>query len=57
MKPNDIIMIYSSPFKCEQPEGRAKLIRLIETCGCFELWDVEFLDCPGKEWPRLIKKT
>lgn len=38
-------------------EGQAKFIRLLEICGCFELWDVEFLDCEGKIWPRLIKSN
>ena len=29
MKPGEIIMIYCSPYRCEHPEGRAKLIRHI----------------------------
>jgi len=55
MKPNDIVMIYTSPVKCEQPEGQAKLIMLIDTFNNLEDWEVEFLDQPNQIYQRLIK--
>jgi len=55
MKPNDIVMIYSSPYRREHPEGQAKLIKLIESVSDMEYWEVEFINQPGKTYPRLIK--
>jgi len=64
MKPGEIIMIYCSPYRCEHPEGRAKLIRHInDVYRCrpdeneLELWEVEFEDLPGNIYQRLIKSN
>jgi len=56
MKPNDIVMIYTDPMKCKQPEGQAKLKRLIASYTNAETWIVEFIDGPGMLYTRLIKK-
>lgn len=57
MKPGEIVMIYTDPMNLKQPEGQAKLMELITSCETSEYWRVEFLDSPGKLYPRLIKKT
>jgi hypothetical protein len=57
MTKGDIINIHSDFNGCWISEGWAKLIRLIEIVGEYELWDVEFLDCEGKVWPWLIKSN
>jgi hypothetical protein len=65
MTPGQIIMIYCSPYRCEHPEGRAKLIRHIndvdlcrsENSGELELWEVEFEDLSGNTYQRLIKSN
>jgi hypothetical protein len=58
MIPGQTIMIYTLPSEMteESKEGLAKLIQHIETNGDYELWEVEFLDNPGR-YLRLIKKT
>lgn len=55
MKPNNIVTIYISSFRCDHPEGPAKLIKLIEEVSNMEYWEGEFLDHPGKTYKRLIK--
>ena len=62
MKPGDVIMIFTDPFECKIPEGQATLTELLSVRHNsiinkpdFEYWDVEFLDSPGKKYPRIIK--
>lgn len=56
MNPGDILMIYTDPINLKAPQGQAKLIKYNWLAdGGLELWDVEFLDQPGKVYPRLIK--
>jgi hypothetical protein len=57
MIPGEIILINSDSNGCWNSGESAKLIRLIETIGKYELWEVEFEDCPGKIYPRLIKSN
>ena len=62
MKPGDIIMIFTDHLNCKIEEGQATLVERL-TVGHnsivdnpnFEYWDVEFLDSPGKKYPRIIK--
>ena len=57
MNPGDVVMIYSDPFWTRYPEGQAKLIKPVSVHDeNYEYWEVEFLDCPGKTFKRLIKK-
>ena len=55
LKVGQEVNIYVNPNKCECLEGRAKLIKRLEKSGGIELWEVEFLDQPGKTYPRFIK--
>lgn len=55
MEAGQIVMIYSDPFWMRYPEGQAKLIEKIgDFDNLSEFWNVEFIDCPGKLFKRLI---
>jgi hypothetical protein len=57
MTHGQIVMIYCIPYRCEIPDGMAKLIRLIHTDEYFETWEVEYLNNPDATFERQIKKT
>jgi len=57
-KPDDIVMVFGNPVKCETPVGQCRLIkkrRDIRTI--LEEWNVEFLDNEGHFYDALIKKN
>jgi len=56
MKINDVVEIYGNPHTQVYPLGKARLIQLIEDCMSLELWEVEFVDQPGRHFNVLIKK-
>ena len=53
-KTGDFHTIYMNPQKQTGREGRAVLKEFRSSEGGIELWMVEFLDQPGKLYPRYI---
>jgi len=62
MKKGDIVEIYEHPLSKIKPEGKARLVRKIQTCtdginpNGMEIWRVRFLD-DGCYCSRAIKVT
>jgi len=50
-----IVMIYEDPMTEKIPEGKARLIKLIDRRDGLEEWDIQFCD-DGFKCSRLIKK-
>jgi hypothetical protein len=55
-KPGDIVMIFASPLKCEQPIDPARLIKKLSETDNLEQWQVEYTNDEGLFYNVLIKK-
>jgi hypothetical protein len=57
-KPNDIVMIFCNPVKCEQPIDQARLIEKVKDMSpTIEQWLIEYLNDGARKYIALIKKT
>ena len=56
MKPGDVVMVYADADKCRYPIGQATLIRQEEQFAKLELWWVEYLDYPGRNYKVFLHK-
>lgn len=56
-KQGDVITIYAKPLTHDQPEGRAKLVKLLQAnsgTADFKFWEVEFIEEPGTNYQRWV---
>ena len=54
MKKGDVVMVYRDPITEQMPEGKAELLKFINSDGEVEYWKVRFLDA-GESVYRFIK--
>jgi len=54
MKKGDVVMIYWDPITEQKPEGKAKLLKLLDSAGGVQYWKVKFL-ADGMVTERTIK--
>jgi len=60
MNKGQTVIIYEDPFTRQKAEGQARLIECVNNnAGLqdgtqYQIWQVEFLDEPGRRYPRLL---
>ncbi len=55
MRAGQAVTIYEDPLTEMAPEGKAKLVRLVDSFGYLEGWMVEFAEEPGTTYFRSVR--